>query len=223
MSMALPESRRSAGEQSLPPTQRRPEHAAEPEVLTTGQVAAALGLRSVNTVKRWVREGNLNGFRRGARILVLKESVARLQNDDGRSQRGGAVRSLTRTKVGDGKHPDVLSELRGLARSADRTERATMLARTLAEIRRRVSPALRRHGISRAFLFGSVARGDVHRRSDIDIAIELPKNSTWDLIDFVGLGLELEAALGRRVDLVNMATMKPRIRERVDGEQVSLL
>ena len=36
-----------------------------------------------------------------------------------------------------------------------------------------------------------------------------------DLIDFVGLALELEAALGRKVDLVNSATMKPRIRERI--------
>ena len=79
----------------------------------------------------------------------------------------------------------------------------------------RVCPTLRGHGISRAFLFGSVARGDVRRRSDIDIAVELPRDSTMDLIDFVGLALELEAALGRKVDLVNSATMKPRIRERI--------
>ena len=48
------------------------------QVLTTGQAAAMLGVRSVFTIKRWAREGILDGFRRGGRILVTRESVERL-------------------------------------------------------------------------------------------------------------------------------------------------
>jgi hypothetical protein len=49
-----------------------------PPMLTTGQAAQALGIRSVFTIKRWVREGILDGQRRGSRIFVTRESVERL-------------------------------------------------------------------------------------------------------------------------------------------------
>ncbi|MCL4466695.1 MAG: nucleotidyltransferase domain-containing protein [Chloroflexi bacterium] len=173
-------------------------------------------------MKQWVRDGTLDGFRRGSRILVLKNSVVRLQNE-GKAGRGGAVRTIVGARAGDAKNRDALSALLELPERTDQTQRARILAGTVAEIRRRVRPTLRGHGISRAFLFGSAARGDVSRRSDIDIAVELPANSTLDLVGFVGLGLELEGVLGRKVDLVNSATMKPRIRERVEMEQVSIL
>src|SRR5260221_2563703 len=48
------------------------------EVMTTGEAAALLGVRSVFTIKRWAREGILDGFRRGCRILVTRDSVERL-------------------------------------------------------------------------------------------------------------------------------------------------
>ena len=35
--------------------------------MTTGEAAEALGIRSVNTIKRWAGEGLLEGFRRVAR------------------------------------------------------------------------------------------------------------------------------------------------------------
>ena len=169
----------------MPLTHRPPKISADSDVLTTGQAAAALRLRSVNTVKRWVREGTLDGFRRGSRILILRGSVVRLHND-GRSERGVAIRTLARTRVEDGKNSDVLSELLELPESATRTGRATVLASTVAEMKRRVGPVFRQHGVSKAFLFGSAARGYVHKRSDIDIAVEAwrwrprwAERSTW--------------------------------------------
>jgi excisionase family DNA binding protein len=44
-------------------------------LVTTGEAAKLLGIRSVNTIKRWVRDGLLLGFQRGGRILVSRSSV----------------------------------------------------------------------------------------------------------------------------------------------------
>jgi uncharacterized protein len=89
------------------------------------------------------------------------------------------------------------------------------------EIRRRVCPILKKHGALRAGLFGSAARGEMRRRSDIDILVELAQ--TVSLFDFVGIKIELEEALGRRVDLAEYDALKPRIREQVLAEEVRLL
>jgi excisionase family DNA binding protein len=50
----------------------------EKGVVTTGEAAKLLGIRSVNTVKRWVNDGLLNGLRLGSRVMVTRESVERL-------------------------------------------------------------------------------------------------------------------------------------------------
>ena len=51
---------------------------APPKLMTTGEAAEALGIRSVNTIKRWAQDGKLEGFRRGGRVLVSARSVAAL-------------------------------------------------------------------------------------------------------------------------------------------------
>jgi len=43
------------------------------------------------------------------------------------------------------------------------------------------------------------------------------------LLDFVGLKLEIEEALGRKVDLVEYSTIKPLLKERILNEQVVIL
>ena len=51
------------------------------ELITTGEAARLLGIRSVNTIKRWAADGLLEGYRRGARILVTRASVEAMLND----------------------------------------------------------------------------------------------------------------------------------------------
>jgi len=89
------------------------------------------------------------------------------------------------------------------------------------EIRRKILPILQRHGVKRAGIFGSVVRGEARGDSDIDILVEV--GSDMSLLDFVGLKLEIEEALGRRVDLVEYSTIKPLLKERILGEQVAIL
>ena len=51
------------------------------KLITTGEAARLLGIRSVNTIKRWAADGILEGYRRGARILVTRASVEAMLND----------------------------------------------------------------------------------------------------------------------------------------------
>ncbi|MBI4318993.1 MAG: nucleotidyltransferase family protein [Chloroflexi bacterium] len=92
---------------------------------------------------------------------------------------------------------------------------------TIEEIREKALPILRRYGARRAGVFGSLVRGEMRRRSDIDILVDIPQ--PIGLFAFVGLKRELEEALGRKVDLVEYETIKARIRERILAEQVPIL
>ena len=91
----------------------------------------------------------------------------------------------------------------------------------IEEIRRRILPILRPYGVKRVGLFGSCVRGEMREDSDIDILVEIEKDIS--LLDFVGLKLEIEEVLGKKVDLVEYNTIKPLLRERILSEQVRIL
>lgn len=93
---------------------------------------------------------------------------------------------------------------------------------SIKDIKNKVKPILERHSVKRAAIFGSYARGQENKKSDIDILIEY-KNDNKTLLDFVELKLELEKILGQKVDLVEYSEIKPRIREKILEEQLSIL
>ena len=71
-------------------------------------------------------------------------------------------------------------------------------------------PILTKHGVTKAALFGSVARGEATETSDIDMLVEVPKHVS--LFDFIDIQLALEDALGKKVDLVDYDAIKPRLK-----------
>lgn len=91
----------------------------------------------------------------------------------------------------------------------------------IEEIKRKILPILQRYGVKRAGLFGSYVREEMREDSDFDILVEI--DGDISLLDFVGLKLEIEEALGRKVDLVEYDTIKPLLRERILNGQVVLL
>ena len=91
----------------------------------------------------------------------------------------------------------------------------------IEEIKQKILPILQRYGVKRIGLFGSCVREEMKEDSDVDILVEIEKDIS--LLDFVGLKLEVEEALGKKVDLVEYDTIKPLLRERILSEQVVIL
>jgi predicted nucleotidyltransferase len=89
------------------------------------------------------------------------------------------------------------------------------LIRPQRDVIRRIA---KKHGASNVRVFGSVARGEAGPDSDVDLLIDAgPVTSAW----FPGgLVAELEAVLGRRVDVVTERGLMPALRSRVLSEAV---
>jgi hypothetical protein len=71
----------------------------------------------------------------------------------------------------------------------------------IQKIQEKVAPVLKKYGIIRAGLFGSFARGEMKKNSDIDFYVIYPKRTS--LFDMSGLANDLEEKVGRKVDLAN--------------------
>ena len=77
-----------------------------------------------------------------------------------------------------------------------------------------------RHGVRSVRVFGSFARGDAGPDSDLDLLVEAgPLTPAW----FPGgLLVDLEDALGRKVDIAEETALHPLLRERILHEAVPL-
>lgn len=95
------------------------------------------------------------------------------------------------------------------------------MTKDIDNIRKKISPILKRYGVTRAGVFGSCVRCELREDSDIDILVEIEKDLS--LLDFVGLKLEIEDVLKRKVDLVEYCTVKPLLREKILSQQVAIL
>lgn len=93
---------------------------------------------------------------------------------------------------------------------------------TLAGIKKKILPILKKHAVKRAAIFGSFARGEAKAKSDIDLLIEY-QGKDKSLFDLVDLKSDLEKTLSRKVDLVTYSSIYWRIRDRVLAEQVVIL
>lgn len=92
---------------------------------------------------------------------------------------------------------------------------------SINKIKQKLLPILRDYEVKRAALFGSCARGEMKKDSDIDILVDI--GADISLLGFVGLKQRIEEVLGREVDLVEYDTLKPILKEKILKEQVVFL
>ena len=87
-------------------------------------------------------------------------------------------------------------------------------AERIFETLHRAKPELvSRFNVHKIGVFGSVARGEQQKESDVDILVDLGEGA--DLLDLIGLSQFLEERLHRKVDVVPKTALRKEIRERV--------
>ena len=74
-----------------------------------------------------------------------------------------------------------------------------------------ITPILEKADVLRSDLFGSYARGEENKDSDIDILVEFKgRKSLFDLVD---LQTELKDKLNRKVDVLTYRSIHPLLRD----------
>lgn len=86
------------------------------------------------------------------------------------------------------------------------------------EILRAHASELRRLGVARAALFGSVARGDADADSDVDILLELDPAADLDVYGYVGVVTYIERLFPVPVDVANQESLKPHVRPEAERD-----
>jgi predicted nucleotidyltransferase len=90
----------------------------------------------------------------------------------------------------------------------------------LLEKREEILAIAARHGARRVRVFGSVARGEETRSSDLDLLVEFEPGRS--LLDQIALAQDLKDLLGREVDVVTEKGLHWYVKERVCREAVPL-
>lgn len=82
---------------------------------------------------------------------------------------------------------------------------------------KQIIPILKSQEVLKASIFGSFARGDNTKNSDIDILVKLKKNKT--LFDLIGLKIALEEKLDKKVDVLTYGSINPLLKKIILQEQ----
>lgn len=89
------------------------------------------------------------------------------------------------------------------------------------QLKRELTPLLKEHGVVRAGIFGSRARGDAGPDSDLDLLIEFEPGRS--LFDLTGLELALSDLLGYEAHVVTYSSLHRLLRDRILEEEIAIL
>ena len=97
---------------------------------------------------------------------------------------------------------------------ADKETNSQPIQEDVIQRLKNLNPQLNKNfGVSRLGVFGSYARGEEQKNSDIDVLVEF--NKPMNLFEFSRLKSFLSDQLGIKVDLVTPGALKPLIKDQI--------
>ncbi|MBI4812716.1 nucleotidyltransferase family protein [Candidatus Falkowbacteria bacterium] len=94
------------------------------------------------------------------------------------------------------------------------------LDKKIAELKEKILPILKKNGVVKASVFGSFARGEEKKDSDIDMLVEFEKPK--GLFFFVGLKRTLEKSVGKKVDLLTYNSIHPLLKDYIYKDEIKI-
>jgi len=85
---------------------------------------------------------------------------------------------------------------------------------------RQIAEYFKTQPVLKAWLFGSFARGEQTKNSDVDILILPDKSQHFSLFTLSGMYEDLKELLGREVDLITDCGLMPFARESADRDKI---
>ena len=89
----------------------------------------------------------------------------------------------------------------------------------IENIKKKIVRPLKNEGIKKAGIFGSYARGEQKKNSDVDILIEF----NGSLLKLVALERGLKKILKKKVDLLTYGGMSPYLKDRILKEEIRII
>ncbi len=90
----------------------------------------------------------------------------------------------------------------------------------LQKNRKKIYEIAEKHGVSNIRVFGSVARGEEKKNSDVDLLVALGKKTS--LMTLVRLEKSLEKETGRKVQIISDKAVNKHLKTQIFSEIISL-
>lgn len=87
-------------------------------------------------------------------------------------------------------------------------------------IKKKTSPVFKKYQVKQADLFGSFARGENSKKSDVDFIVHL--GGQRGLFTLVRLKRDLGKAVGRPVDLLTPRSINPSIKRNINKDKIKI-
>ena len=95
-----------------------------------------------------------------------------------------------------------------------------MKSKIIRNHRRQILELARKRGVLSVSVFGSIAKGDEGRDSDIDLLAE--PEPYCSLLDLISLKHDIEDLTGRKVDVVSRKGLSPYLADQIIKESIPL-
>ncbi|MEM5811664.1 MAG: nucleotidyltransferase family protein [Candidatus Aenigmatarchaeota archaeon] len=90
----------------------------------------------------------------------------------------------------------------------------------LNELKKKILPILKNYDVIKAGIFGSFARGEANKKSDIDLLVKFKGRKS--LLDLISLEIALKNKLKRKVEVLTYDSLHPLLKERILKEEIRI-